>query len=341
MRAIQRTMKRIVLVAGICFTGLLGYAQDIHFSQYNSAPILLNPALTGVNGADYRLAANYRQQWTNVANYRTIAASYDMALFKKTNRSNYGGLGVSFFSDKAGDTDLSTNQVNLNLGYTFMLTRNGSQSLSTGIMGGFGHRSVDPNKMTFDSQFGSGGFDPGLPTLEDIETDTRIYADVGAGVLWNMNRKYSNYYLGFAATHLNQPNISFMGNADENLYMKLTLHGGGQFIVHEKLAILPSFVYYNQGPANQFNFGTLVKIKKTAVKGDNTAFYVGGWYRLKDAFIATARVDIASFSIGFSYDITLSKATVATRANGGPELSLIYTGFFPKTEKQATYCPAM
>lgn len=213
LRAIRNSMKRIISVAAISCTALVSYSQDIHFSQYNAAPLQLNPALTGVNGADYRFVANYRQQWSNVANYRTIAASYDMAILKKTNKSNYGGVGVSFFSDKAGDTDLSTNMVNVNLSYTFMLNRNGTQSLSTGIMGGFGHRSIDPTKMTFDSQFGSQGFDEGLPTLESIENDSRIFADIGAGMLWNYNRKRSNYYVGVAATHLNQPNISFLGDA--------------------------------------------------------------------------------------------------------------------------------
>jgi type IX secretion system PorP/SprF family membrane protein len=103
-------------ICALVLASVVVKAQDIHFSQFTSAPLILNPAFTGVNGCDYRFAANYRTQWTGIAPFRTIAASYDMAIAKKKTRSkgNFGGVGVSFFSDKAGDSELSTNQVNLN-----------------------------------------------------------------------------------------------------------------------------------------------------------------------------------------------------------------------------------
>ena len=41
-------------------------AQDIHFSQYYSAPLTINPALTGGFAGDYRAGVNYRTQWGSV-----------------------------------------------------------------------------------------------------------------------------------------------------------------------------------------------------------------------------------------------------------------------------------
>ena len=35
-------------------------AQDVHFTQYFTSPLTLNPALTGLVPDDLRLAANYR-----------------------------------------------------------------------------------------------------------------------------------------------------------------------------------------------------------------------------------------------------------------------------------------
>ena len=337
----RRMTKHAILFAFI-FSSLAAIGQDIHFSQFNSSPLLLNPALAGVNGGTYRLVANYKAQWTQLAPYNTIAASYDMNVFKHKTRANFGGIGAFFFTDKAGDSDLRTMQVNLNLSYTVILNRKGSQSITTGMMGGIGHRSINYSNLTFDSQF-AGGFDPNLPTNENFTTDKVLYPDIGAGILWNFvkSSKNLNFYAGSSVAHLNMPNLSFLNERDEQLYIKYTVHGGAHIGVSKQIFILPSFMYLNQGPHNQLNFGGLVKIRKSVMPGDRTAFYVGGWYRLKDALILNVRVDINNFNIGFSYDINLSGLTPASSANGGPELSLIYVGVFPEKKSQVKYCPPL
>lgn len=316
-------------------------AQDIHFSQFNAAPIILNPALTGVNGSDYRVAANYRSQWAGLGKYNTVAASYDMALFRKTPKTNYGGIGVSLFSDRAGDLSLSTTQVNLSMSYTLMLNNKGNQLLTTGLIGGVGYRTIDYSKLTTDSQFGDQGYDPNLPTQENLNTNTKVYGDVGAGFLWSLSpNKVSNYYMGASAVHLSQPNLSFFGDRNEKLYLKVTIHGGAYFKAGKKIFLMPNFMFLTQGPHTEFTFGSMVKIKKSVVPSDKTAFYVGGYYRLKDAMIFTARVDFMGVNIGISYDVNLSKLTTATKANGGPEISIIYVGSL-KHQNTEVLCPVI
>ena len=36
----------------------LSYAQDVHFSQFNNAPLMLNPALTGLFFGDQRASSD-------------------------------------------------------------------------------------------------------------------------------------------------------------------------------------------------------------------------------------------------------------------------------------------
>jgi type IX secretion system PorP/SprF family membrane protein len=328
----------------LLFTAFFVKGQDIHFSQYNAAPLLLNPAFTGVNGCDYRFAANYRTQWTGIAPFSTIAASYDMAIAKKKYKAkgNFGGIGVSFFSDKAGDLALRTNQVNLNVSYTIMLNNKGTQSITTGLYGGIGNRSIDLSKATFDNQFGANGFDPNRPAGENIATTSLWYADAGAGLLWNYNvNKKSNVYLGFATFHVTQPNLSFFKNANEELFIKITMHGGAHFKIAEQFYLLPSFMYNIQGPHNQLNIGSLVRWGKSLTPKDNTSVYFGGYYRVKDAVVLATRVDFNGLSLGFSYDVNISKLTVATRGNGGPELSLLYTGCFSSKKNNTRFCPVL
>lgn len=317
-------------------------AQDVHFSQFNSSPIYLNPALSGLNGCNYRMAANYKRQWGGVANFQTIAASYDMNFLKKNRKSNFAGFGISLFNDRAGDVNLSHTKVDLSLAYSLVLNRTGSQFLTFALKGGIGHKSFDISKVTTDSQFGVDGYNSGLSTQENFATDSKVYGDVGAGMLWSLTQRNSNnYYLGFAVSHLNQPNISFFNERDEQLYIKATLHGGAFFKLSKQLGLLPSFMFLNQGPHNQFNIGSLVKIRKSILPSDKTAFYVGGWYRLKDALILSARVDWKGLNVGFSYDLNVSKLTPATKLNGGPEISLIYNGCLPNKKNQSVHCPAL
>ncbi len=334
------------ILLGLLGLGYLGSeAQDIHFSQFNSSPMTLNPALSGINGCDYRLVANFKSQWFSVSDgktFRTIAASYDQAVAKRTSYGNYAGFGLSFFADQAGDGSFNTNQLNLNLAYHITLDRRGNHTLSFGIQAGFLQRSVDITKLTFDEQFVNGvGLDRSLPINENIARDNFIVGDIGLGALWNINpTDRSNVYAGIGLTHLNQPNQSFLDDPTEKLFLKFTLHGGGRIPVSDKTAFLPSFMVLVQGPHTEFNLGTYFQVKTSSLPSDKTALYIGAWYRVQDAIVAAARVDFGGMNIGFSYDINLSKLTAGSSANGGPEISVIYSGCFNR-KSVPTYCPVL
>src|SRR5687768_13145294 len=100
-------MKRKLRYIGIALAIFAGAgdaaAQGIHFSQYYNAPILLNPANTALMPeADYRVGFNYRKQWASIpVPYKTTSAYADFQAMRTRNESNWLGVGVGFFSDKA------------------------------------------------------------------------------------------------------------------------------------------------------------------------------------------------------------------------------------------------
>src|SRR3954470_22838478 len=76
-------MKKIILLLAVTI-GLKGYSQDIHFSQYEQTPSLVNPALTGVQSV-VRASVIYKDQWRSVTvPYTTYGASFEMK-FKGSN----------------------------------------------------------------------------------------------------------------------------------------------------------------------------------------------------------------------------------------------------------------
>ena len=59
-------------------------AQDVHFSQFNQTPQLINPGATGVFNGSIRGILNYRTQWSAFGNaFKTYGASFDAPITKK------------------------------------------------------------------------------------------------------------------------------------------------------------------------------------------------------------------------------------------------------------------
>jgi len=350
---VRSLLRGILVTCSILFFGQV-FAQDVHFSQYNSSPLLLNPSLAGLDNGDYRGYANFRTQWPTVASdntYRTFAGGIDMAIGKVTKYNSYAGIGLSFMSDQAGAIHLNTNRVSLTVAYHFMLDKKGDHQLSAGLQGSFNMRTIDPSLATFDSQY-----DPSTGVVnpngirESFGRSKVIFGDAGLGLLYSgIVKKGINIYFGFGLDHVNQPMISFYpsgqdvnGLGGERLYIKETIHGGAAVPIGGRLTIIPNFLVLIQGPSKEFDLGCDFK---TALGNDartsNTAIHFGVQYRgIFDAVIASTRIDFKSFSCGLSYDINVSKLLPASHTVGAPEIALIYQ-VVSKKKPRPGHCPVM
>jgi len=90
--------KKVITVLVGCFGIALGsYAQDLHFSQFFNSPLTTNPANTGfIPDADYRLSAQYRNQFSSILTmpYKTMSISGDAQVFRDRLENGWLGLGV-------------------------------------------------------------------------------------------------------------------------------------------------------------------------------------------------------------------------------------------------------
>ena len=84
-------MSRKIYLIFICVMSMnWAQSQDLHFSQYYSSPLYLNPAFTGAI-PEYRAVVNYRIQWPSLPNaFNTYAFSFDYNPRKYN--SNFGLL---------------------------------------------------------------------------------------------------------------------------------------------------------------------------------------------------------------------------------------------------------
>ncbi|MBL7898477.1 MAG: type IX secretion system membrane protein PorP/SprF, partial [Crocinitomicaceae bacterium] len=74
-------MKKVLSIFALAATA--SFAQDIHFTQSQQTPMLLNPAATGLFNGWERVTVNHKNQWVNSGTkFFTTSLAADMNFFK-------------------------------------------------------------------------------------------------------------------------------------------------------------------------------------------------------------------------------------------------------------------
>ncbi|MDF2449863.1 MAG: hypothetical protein K0R26_2367 [Bacteroidota bacterium] len=316
-----------VLVSGESFS------QDIHFSQFDETPVLLNPANVGVPH-ELRVIANYKSQWQSVnAPFKTIAVTLDGRLFKK--KKNHLGIGLDFFSDKAGAGQMKTTQINFSL--SGMVLLNKSNLISAGLMAGYVQRGVNATGYSWGNQYDGMAYDASrlsgevntVPNFNFVDFAGGIQYSYGSHEMYMTANNAKRLNLGVAIFHPHQPAYSFYGDATR-LYMKYVFHGDAAIgLKNTNIVLKPSYIVFLQGPTKEITPGLTAQYilqgdsKYTGIK-KFMAVSLGGYYRAKDAAIALIKFEYNSCAIGFSYDINLSKLRTVSNTKGGFEIALRY-----------------
>lgn len=318
-------MKRFLLT-GICLLLLkVAFAQDPQFSQYYQAPLYLNPGFTGIT-PQQRLVFNQRTQWPNLPQaFTTYAVSYDM--FVDELRS---GFGIMVTTDKMGTASWRTTTAGILYSYKIRLTK--KLVFSPGLYFGYGSNGIDRNKLRLGDglKYERPGKVYSSADDDQFKISNQSYFDFGSGFLL-----YSrSLWLGASFQHMNQPNLSVLNDVSR-LPMKTSIHGGLKIALKgrglrtktSKIDYLtPSFIYRMQGPSfSQLDVGLNYHIDPVSV---------GVWYRGKpfqknvintiyqDAMILQLGMYLKNFTIGYSYDFTVSELQTST--GGAHEISIIY-----------------
>jgi type IX secretion system PorP/SprF family membrane protein len=332
-------MKKYFAAGAFVLSVLAVFGQDIHFSQYNLTPLIINPANAGAS-KKFEAIANYKSQWTSISPnaYKTINIATDGRLLQKKWKTRWLAAGLNIFSDKAGEGSMKTLQGTASLGYHTQL--NDKNVLGGCLEAGYASRSIDYTQLTWDEQYQNGTYNAANASGEELlQGKSKFgYPDFGLGLLYQYNKgqMYSTandmvmVHVGLALHHLNAPKYSFYGSPDEQLYTKVVGHADALIgVKNTNLAVLPGILYMKQGPSTEilpgvyFRYMLREESKFTGyVKG--AAILIGTHMRVKDAFIPSVQLEIAEYTIGLSYDMNVSGLKSATTGRGGFEISLRY-----------------
>lgn len=328
--------KKLLHIFLLC-TVAYAKGQNPQLTQFYAMPMYLNPAFTGQT-YEHRFVADVRDQWPGVSTtYKTGAVSYDYNI-----ASANSGIGVLVLQDNSGTPSISTTLAMLSYAYHFKISK--FAEIRAGIQLGYGYKSIDVSKLVLNDQlhYNSATLDPYVMNMSNHIG----YMDLNVGALLNS----TDYWLGFSAQHLNTPNTSFSEDGNNKQPVNFSLHGGYRFIKEKKGNKLreyfsPTFNYRHENNFDQLDIGAYYF---------RAPLNLGLWYRglpLKHYAPGYPNVDAVSFligvdvdkydlRIGFSYDITLSRLSVA-RSLGSFEVALIYeyAKRSRKTRKVLISCP--
>ncbi len=339
----SQEMKKVVIVSLIISSVFLLqseiFAQDIHFSQFRETPILVNPAQTGLH-KDLRVITNYKTQWSSVGTpYKTNALSAELLLNKNKSRNSHLGVGVQVFNDRAGDGKLSTTQALLSM--SGIVKINKMSKISTGLIVGFGQRSVNYDNFKWDQQYNGSSYDASMSSGEAHAGQmSYIYPDLGAGACWSYGANQRQTYkestgikatVGISAWHFGVPAYSFSQNFSDKLNSKIVFHGNVELSTKgANVKFLPEFLFVSQGKLKEFNIGGMVKyiLKEGSQRTgriSGSAIALGANLRAKDAFIISSLIEHGNMAVGISYDVNFSRLKAASNGNGGFEVALRFS----------------
>ena len=323
-----------ILLSLVCLNSM---AQDAQFSQFYAAPMYQNPAFAGSAYAP-RLIANYRNQWPSInANFVTSAFSVDHYIEKLNS-----GLGVMVVNDSQGPGRLKSTEISGIYSYQIQLGE--ENFLRLGAQGTYSNKSLDYLGLTFGDQYTNRGL-TGNASNDPFANKNNIspitFVDYSGGALFYNSKTW----LGVTLHHINRPTYTFLNTGAASpiagcptgdcLPRKLSVSGGLKIPldnpysnaanVDKEFSVSPAFLYKRQGKFDQLDLGFYATY---------SALTAGLWYRgipIKkknitrtnhDAFVFLLGYRQDSFSIGYSYDITISSLGFAT--GGSHEISIAY-----------------
>jgi type IX secretion system PorP/SprF family membrane protein len=338
---------RIFILMVLQVTGYLSLkAQDLHFSQWFNEPLLTNPANTGfIPDADYRLGANYRNQWSTVMAepYKTMSIWGDAQVFRDRIQSGWLGLGGAILHDVAGASSLSTTEVYASVAYHQMVGY--SSLLSVGFNTGWVNKRINSANLKFPDQFDGKFFDTDVPTMAVIDNPNINYFDMQVG----LNYAYfpdKNTYLnaGFSVQHINQAQESFF-NTDpvgynDRIQPRYIGFLNASLKTSDMVIINPMAYYTQQADAHELVVGLNAQYN---LSGDGEQQVIGGlYYRLNDAVIPMIGFVYKNIRMMFTFDVTTSSLKQYNNGNGAWEFAIIRPGYYSdyNGDRHQSLCPS-
>ena len=283
------------------------YGQNsVQFTQYMYNMISVNPAYAG--SREYLIVnAMNRNQWLGI-NGAPITQTFSAhTLLPSSNL----GVGISLINDQLGYESIF--QASIDLSYTLILDKSETYRFAFGIKAGARKYNIDDELLNSNQNIPD-------PYLEGL--NFKLKPKMGVGAYF----RGESFYLGIGT-----PNIMGYSKRTGSDYVSVKsasyyFNGGYLFDLNKHLQVKPSFLF-------KYTNGAPISVDVNVNAYINQKLSMGLFHRLNDSFGALSSFKAnEEFSIGYSYDFTISELNRYT--SGSHEILLSYHfKNFPKTRK--------
>jgi type IX secretion system PorP/SprF family membrane protein len=358
MSIIMNIRKLLFLLAASLSLSAL-HAQDIHFSQYNMSPMTLNPANIGNFEGTVRIGGIYRGQWASVignkGQYKTPSLWVDAPIITGFRKRDWVGVGLVFFSDKAGAGGLTHTAAKLGASYHLALDKKGNAYLTFGGQYGQASRKLNPEGLRFEEGIvnptPAGGYNAGAQVDFLNATEAKSdWTDIDGGVVlraklnkrMDMSLGYAMYHIGRGKYGLVSGGTSSGGsNSSDEIARRSVITGLFNIKMTDKFSVAPSFIYQTMSGADEISLQALGAYAFNTEKDIDLNFGLG--YRLTggDAIYPMFGARIKTLRVGLAYDVNISSLNQVSNYRGGFELAANYIVkiYKPAKIKTKVLCP--
>ncbi|MDZ4823216.1 MAG: PorP/SprF family type IX secretion system membrane protein [Flavobacteriales bacterium] len=331
-------MKRTFLLFGtVLLLAVCSLAQDVHLSQFQNAPLLMNPASTGDFSGLIRGGVSFRDQWGVLGAGFTsylMYADYRPGEDENTHTVPYS-FGVVTARDKAGDLGFGNMTIKLSASKEVKLSAR--RKLCMGLQLGVIQSSIDLAGYQWGSQYDGQNWNSSF--AGEIVTIPKVTSmDAGAGMIYTKSIGQSTLSagdmrfisIGLAAHHLNRPKLAFDPLDMNRIPVRYSGHFQGVFGVENTLySFQPMGLVQWQKGAMEAAAGCNLRIRlKEASRYTGlvkpSIFGFGLMYRYGDAICPTFLYDNQTISFYATYDFNISSLREVTHTYGAMEITLRY-----------------
>jgi hypothetical protein len=191
----------------VCLSVVKTYAQDPRVSQYNSIPLLVNPAQTGDFEGRYRILGLASKVYTDVSENYFYNASLDYRIGK----TGSWAVGLNYLQSGSKDFPVNGRYYGFSVAKGIFLDQAHVQELRLGAQASYIKGHIDQNKGSYDRFLDVGAFRHEKRSVTEpnyIGDASYLNYSIGAKYLFTLDRL--KVQTGFSAYNISNPEYNFL-----------------------------------------------------------------------------------------------------------------------------------
>lgn len=303
-------------------------AQTPFISQNFTASSYFNPASVGF-GSYNRFQSFYRSQFSGVGKpYKTIGLAADFGFLRndKTEPNNFG-FGVQGISEQVLDGVLQTNYITATIADRIFFDDFNNHYLAIGLGSSLITRTVDYQNLVFGDQFYAGRLLS--PTSMEVLNSYQTKSTINVGAIYSFNSDRTFFQIGASSYFINRVSgLTSDSLKPANQFNQILGQFNYEQVFSEDKTLMVHANYQNRYEDVFYYVGAAIGIPFNYSYDEVNRFYMGCFYRSKDAVVPYVGLMFNKYKLGITYDIYNNDLTAANLKPQTFEFSL--TSYFGK-----------